>query len=253
MTDEFRIADCGFTAHFPRAEPQRHRGTEKTQSRPTSQTRRHEDTKASQSCPSLTEKPQITQIDADSLRGFSTWRGPGRRTTAEDRCAGLPLRSQAIVAAARHSGLRSEDRRPRHFPSPFNDWEGYTSFPNRREERRNRRAPGAAASGKHGNDGRLRPEMPSFSPAVGDRSIAGCSAVNPRHCRITSARTSASICVICGFLARVGGLRVFVSSCLQRGRLCVSASLRLCVLFSVSELCVSVSLWFAGGRFLRTA
>jgi len=232
-----------------RAEPQRHRGTEKTQNRPTSQTRRHEDTKASQSCPSLTEKPQITQIYADSLRGFSAWRGPGRRTTAGDRCAGLSLRSQAIVAVARHSGLRSEDRRPRHFSPPLDGWEGRASFPDRREARRNRRAPGVSAGGKPGYDERLRSEQSGSLPAVGDRQIAGCSAVNPRHCRITSARTSAFICVICGFLARVGGLRVFVSSCLQRGRLYLSAALRLCVLFSVSELCVSASLWFAGGRF----
>ena len=37
------------------------------------------------------------------------------------------------------------------------------------------------------------------------------------------------------------------------GRLCVSAPLRLCVLFSVSELCVSVSLWFFGRRPVETA
>jgi hypothetical protein len=42
----------------------------------------------------------------------------------------------------------------------------------------------------------------------------------------------------------------FAAERLRRGK---QAALRLCVLFSVSELCVSVSLWFAGGRFLRTA
>jgi len=248
MNFGFRIADFGFTAHSPRAEPQRHRDTEKTQSRPTSQTRRHQDTKKSQSRPPLTEKPQITQINADSPRGFNTWRDPGRRTTAGDRRTGQRLRMRAFVAVALSSGLRSEDRRSRHFSPSLDGWEGRASFPDRREARRNRRALRASAGGKPGCDERSRSEQTGFSPAVGDRQIAGCSTVNPRHCRITSARTSASICVICGFLARVGGLRAFVSSCLQRGRLCVSAFLP-----SVFLLCVSVSLWFAGGRFLETA
>jgi len=51
------------------------------------------------------------------------------------------------------------------------------------EGRRNRRAPGASAGGKHGNDGRLRPELTCFSPVGGDPQIAGSSAVNPRQGR----------------------------------------------------------------------
>jgi len=194
MNFGFRISDFGFTVHFPRAEPQRHRGTEKTQSRPTSQTRRHQDTKKSQSRPPLTEKPQITQINADSPRGFNTWRDPGRRTTAGDRRTGQRRRMLAFGAVALSSGLRSEDRRSRHFSPLFNGWEAHTSFPNRRKARRNRRAPGASAGGKPGCDERSRSEQTGFSPAVGDRSIADCSAVNLRHCRITSATTSLRLC-----------------------------------------------------------
>ena len=228
-------------------EPQRHRGTEKAQS--TSQTRRHEDTKASQRAPTqpfLNAETRRRRGAERVTRDSTTQRGPGhRRTTTRDRWAGPPLRSRAIVAVVRPSGLRSAERRPRHFSPLFNDWEGHTSFPGRREARRNRRASSASAGGKHGDDGRLRPELTCFSPAVGDRQIAGCSVVKLWHCCITSAGTSASICVICGFLrGRVGGLRVFVSSCLRRGRMGGSATPRLCVLFSVFLLCVSVPLWF---------
>ena len=75
-------------------------------------------------------------------------------------------------------------RRPRHFSSPFNGW-----------KRRNRRASGASAGGKRDDDGRSRPESTGFLPAGGDRMIADCSAVNLRHCRITSATISLRLCV----------------------------------------------------------
>jgi hypothetical protein len=42
----------------------------------------------------------------------------------------------------------------------------------------------ASAGGKHGDDGRVRPELTSFLPAGGDHQIAACPAVNLRHCRI---------------------------------------------------------------------
>ena len=195
-------------------EPQRHRGTEKAQS--TSQTRRHEDTKASQRAPTqpfLNAETRRRRGAERVTRDSTTQRGPGRRrTTTGDLWAGPPLRSQAIVAVVRPSGLRSAERRPRHFSPLFNGWEGHASFPDRREARRNRRAPGASAGGKPGCDEHLRSEQSGFLPAVGDRQIADCSAGNPRHFRITSATTS-----------------------LRPLRLCVSVFL----------LCVSVSLWFS--------
>ena len=208
-----------------RAEPQRHRGTEKTQSRPTSQTRRHQDTKKSQSRPPLTEKPQITQINADSPRGFSAWRGPGRRrTTAGNRWAGPPLRTRASVTVVRPSGPRSDERRPRHSSPSFYGWDGHASRPKGEDVRRNRRAPSAATGGKSGCDERLRSEQTGLPPVGGDRQIAARSAVNPRHRRITSATNS-----LC--------LRVFVFAMSS----------------SVFLLCASVPLWFTGGRFLGIA
>jgi hypothetical protein len=65
------------------------------------------------------------------------------------------------------------------------------------EVRRNRRAPGASAGGKHGDDGRLRPELTCFSTA-GDRQIADCSAVNSRYRRMKLATTSLRPSRLCG-------------------------------------------------------
>ena len=98
--------------------------------------------------------------------------------------------------------------------------------------RRNRRAPGALAGGKHGGDGRLRPETTGFPPVVGDRKIADVSAVNLGNA--ASRRLSASICVICGHCdgrATLRWLRVFVSSCLRCLALCFS----LCLCASVVQ------------------
>jgi len=58
--------------------------------------------------------------------------------------------------------------------------------------------PGASSGWKHGDDGRLRPELMSFHPVVGDRQIAASSTVNPRHCRITSATSSLRPLRLCG-------------------------------------------------------
>jgi hypothetical protein len=121
------------------------------------------------------------------------------------------------------------------------------ALPNKREARRNRRAPGVSAGGNTGCDGRLRPELTGFPPAGGDRRIAGCSAVNCLHRRITSVRTSAFICVICGFsVASVAFVPLCLRVCDVRGRFCVSASLRFFSLCSFSvSLCLCGS---TGGR-----
>ena len=124
---------------------------------------------------------------------FIALRGPGRRT-ARDRRTGGPLQPQAVVAAPRTADLRPVERRPRRFSSPSGIWSGLASRLSNGDERRNRRAPGASAGGKHGDDGRLRPELTGFSPAGGDRQIADCSAVNFRHFRITSATISLRLC-----------------------------------------------------------
>ena len=91
--------------------------------------------------------------------------------------------------------------------------------------RRNRRASGASSGGKHGGDGRLRPELTCFPPVVGDREVAGVSA-NAQHCRIRE-----SICVHLRdlrFLRCVSGwslcLRVFVFAMSSVSSLCLFAS-----------------------------
>jgi len=60
------------------------------------------------------------------------------------------------------------------------------------EARRNRRAPGASAGGKYGDDGRLRPELTRFSPA-GDHRIADCSAARSGT---AASRQRQSLCVL---------------------------------------------------------
>jgi len=216
-------------------EPQRHRDTEKAQS--PSQTRRRKDTKASQSHPLtrfLTQRTGRKNLSRDDV--LAAERRP--RTAGPDTRSERKRSSRCSGPAACALG----ERRPRHFSPLFNSWEGHTSFPDRRETRRNRRVPGASAGGKHGCDERLRSEQSGFLPAGGDRQIADWFAVNLRHCRITSATISLRLCVFAPsrFIRSVDG----------------SAPLRLCAstfLSSVFLLCVSVSLWFAGAPFPRTA
>ena len=74
-----------------------------------------------------------------------------------------------------------EERRPRHPSAPVDDWRAPPP-PNMREGRRNRRAPGASSGGTFGRDKRSRLEWTNVPPVGGDRQIADCSAVNPRHC-----------------------------------------------------------------------
>jgi len=236
MDFEFRISNLP-PAHPPEVEPQRHRDTEKAQSRPTSQTRRHEDTKKSQSRPPLTEKPQITQINADSPRGFSAWRGPGRRTAAKDRWNEPQFRSRAIVTGACSSGLRSGSaglatshlhlmvRRGTH-PFQIGERRGGTDAPLARRPVGSTAATNACVRNSRAS---YRRSAIARSPAV-PPSILGTAASHQRQ----------PLCVLCVFAVFLGG------------RLCASAPLRLCVLFSVSDLCVSVSLWFFGRRLVGT-
>ena len=115
-------------------------------------------------------------------------------------------------------------------------------FLDRRRPLRNREGaggtdapPGASSGGKLGCDERLRSEQTGFRPVVGDRQIAGRSAVHLQHCRIKE--SICVICVICGQIAIVRWL----------GTLLVSSCLRVCDVCdgSVSDLCVSVPLWFS--------
>ena len=154
--------------------------------------------------------PQITQINADGRsQNPSAWRGLGRRrTTAGNRCAGTSLRTQAFVAMSRPAACTLEERRPRH-PSSLLDVWMVSPVPNRRGARRNRRAPGASAGGKHCCDERLRSEQTCFSPVGGDRLIADCSAINRGYDLSVSARFPLRICVIwviCGQIAMGGWL-----------------------------------------------
>ena len=133
-----------------------------------------------------------------------------------------------------------EERRPHHSSSSVDEWRALP-LPNMSEGRRNRRAPGTSAGGKHGCDERSRSEQTGFPPVGGDRQIAASSAVTPRHC--PSVNPSASICVICGYIAM--GVRrcdALAPSCLRvcdvHGRLCASAAMRLCVVFLCVSLCV---------------
>ena len=70
-------------------------------------TQRHEGITKAPTYPVLNAKPQRRRDAENRTRRFTAQRGPGRRTTAGDRCAGRRLRTQASVVVARHSGLRS--------------------------------------------------------------------------------------------------------------------------------------------------
>jgi len=152
--------------------------------------------------------------------------------------------------------LALSERKPRYFSSSFNCWEERTSPSHERKEKQNRRATGTSAGEKRSGDERLRSEFASFSPATGDRPIAGRSALNKWFLLAGSAIAS-----LCG---RVGGwpscLCVFVVATWVGGWICVicvicvicghfgwgEASPQLCAsaFFSLCPLCVSVPLWF---------
>jgi len=167
-------------------------------------------------------------------------RGPDRRrTTAGDRWAGSSLRTQAFVAVARSSGLRSRRAQASPLPSsPVVRWIA-PLLPLKKKSRRNRRAPGALAGGKHGCDERSRSEQTGFSPVGGDRQIADVSAVNPRHCRIKDV-----ICVyLCDLWASWPGVR---PSCLR-----VFVFAIFSVFLSVSSVVQHVSGWARRRRWVH--
>ena len=127
-------------------------------------------------------------------------------------------------------------RKPQASPLSFiQQLKGPGPPPEQRKSEAEPTRPGALAGGKPFCDERSRLEQKGFPPAGGDRTIADSSAVNPRYGRFGAARSSACICVICGFLVWADGLRVFVSSCLRRGMVGGSAPLRL----RASALCFS--------------
>jgi len=90
--------------------------------------------------PNTQKCPQITQINTDGLsRDSIAERGLGRQTAAENRCIGSPLRTHAFVTLTRYSGLRS--RRAQTSPLLIScGCMDRLLLPNRRKERRNRRA-----------------------------------------------------------------------------------------------------------------
>ena len=166
--------------------------------------------------PQLNAETQRRRDAEGCLPGFIAPRGPGRRTARNWRTGGL-LQPPAVVAAPRTADLRSGERRPRCFRSPSDIGWAYGSLLSRGRARRNRRAPCVSAGGKFGCDERLGSEQTDFPPAVGDRTIADVSAVNPRHLGITSATTSLRLCAF-------APLRSFVCASLSAPlRLCASA------------------------------
>ena len=217
-------------------EPQRHRGTEKTQSHsPTSQTRRHEGTKTSQWPP--TDPPIQPTDHTDEHRCLHSRLNHAARSWPPNGGQGPLGRATAPIASDRRGSPAQRpalsERKPRHSSFPSVGWK-VTPLPNRNEGRRNRRAPSASAGGAFGRDKRSRLERTNVPPVVGDRTIAASSAVNLRHCRITSATNPSC-------------LRVFVFATWAGD----SAPPRLCVFCSVSLLCVSVSLWFSRFRTVQ--
>ena len=219
-----KISD--FPPIHPRVEPQRHRGTESAQSHTH---HKHEDTKTRRHHKAtIAKSPQITQM------AFLETRARGEVPAAVERRPGTtgPDNRFGRKRPARCHGPEAcplEERRPRHSSSPVTRWMA-PPLPSKRMGRRNRRAPGASAGGKYGGDGRLRPEWTCFPPGA----VIARSPTVPPSIPGTAypflwdlPRVICVICVICGQIAMVRGLRVFVSSCLRC--LCFfSVSLCLC-------------------------
>ena len=132
--------------------------------------------------PNHPKKPPITHIHANVVTwALSTWRGPGRRTTARNRWVGTPLRIQAFVTVSRPNGLRSA--------SAGLAKSLLLSRIGKVEERQKRHAKGVSAGEKRGGDERLGSEPASFSPETGDHPIACRSAANKRKHLTSSATT----------------------------------------------------------------
>ena len=172
---------------------------------------------------SRTEKPQITQIDADGPRGFNAWRGLPAVVERRPGTAG-PTHRSGRKHLSRWPGPAAcalGERRPRHCSilrlevmCPPSKYERGQAEPTRRKrgvrETARRRRTLASGVDVLSPGGRRSPDRRLFrrqsSPLPLTRSL----------------RLSAPICVICGFFALVA----FVSLCL---RVCDVASGRLCV------------------------
>ena len=102
-------------------------------------------------------------------------------------------------------------------------------LPNRKGARRNRRAPGASSGGTFGRDKRSRLGQTSVSPVGGDRQIADCSAVNPRHCSLKE--------TICVNLRDLRALR-WTSDFAMASCLCVFVFAMSCSVFLSVSLCL---------------
>jgi len=136
-----------------RTKPQRHRGTEKTQSQPpTSQPRRHEDTKTSQS---LLDRPARSRPPGGQ--------GPLGRATVPNASVRRSHSTQR-PALSESAGLASRLDQTFAFEQA--------------RIRRDRRAASASAGGKSDRDGCLHPERSGFSPGAGD---LGSPALPPLH------------------------------------------------------------------------
>jgi hypothetical protein len=148
------------------------------------------------------------------------------------------------------------EHRSRRFFLLFVGWKGLTLPSHKKEERQNRRANDTSAGEKTGRNGCLYPKRSGFSPATGERPVACCSAVNPRHHHPNSATTSLRFygmggwiwVYLCDLWANLGGSG-FAAGRLRRDkrealRLCGSAPLR-------SFWCSLLVSWCLGGsKFL---
>jgi hypothetical protein len=118
------------------------------------------------------------------------------------------------------------ERRPHHSFILFISREGQVSLSLGRKARRNRRAPGASSGGKHGDDGRLRPEMPCFPPGA---AIVRSPTVPPPIAALQHQEDYLRLSALSAVssVARVGGLRVCdVLLCVFLCALCASVVLR---------------------------
>lgn len=132
--------------------------------------------------PNHPEKPPITQIHANVVTlALSTWRGPGRRTTARNRWVGTPSRTLEFVTVSRPNGLRSASAGLAN--SLLHSRIG------KEEEKQNGRASGTSAGEKLGGNGCLHPESSGFSPETGDHPIA-CRSATKKRKQITSSATT---------------------------------------------------------------
>jgi hypothetical protein len=134
----------------------------------------------------------------------------------------------------RHEDTKDSQRPPTH-----------PSKKHRGAETWSRRARSTSVGEKADSDGCLHPESSDFSPATGDYRS---SVVLPPISGITFQAQHPPLCVG----GWVGGLRVFVSSCLRRGWVDGSSIEHpASSIGRVCGLCVSVPLWFISRQIRR--